>query len=222
MRKRTVIVLIICLALTSFLHSDEIKWPVFFLKYDGGLGSEEIEEQEEIEPSSYRHTVTFRIKEELGAALTANLYTAVSRKEYLLEKGSYTYTYLNPDIAWEITDTIKWYGVLRSKWTFYDEPDSKGLSKDLSSLSAKTNVTVKLLDALKLTPSVQGVFDLYENEEKTRQTYTFALGLDATLGSVAVGANYRGILRYPLGEQSVVLARFNHEFGMDVSWDPND
>ena len=220
--RKSLIAVIACLSLTSLLHSQEIKWPVFSVKYDGGLGSEQIEEEEEIEPSSYRHTVTLRIKEELAAALIVNLYTAVSRKEYLLEKGSYTYTYLNPDIAWSITDTIKWYGGFRSKWTIYDEPDSKGLSKDVSSLLAKTNVAVKLLDVLKLSPSVQGAYDLYENEEKSRQTYTFGIGVDASLGSVTVGGNYRGILRYPLGEQSTVLSRFNHEFGMDVSWDPNE
>jgi hypothetical protein len=31
----------------------------------------------------------------------------------------------------------------------------------------------------------------------------------------------QGILRYPLGQQSTVPERFNHEFGINVSWDPN-
>ena len=76
--KNPLVVVIACLALTSLLHSQEIKWPVFSVKYDGGLGSEQIEQEEEIEPSSYRHTVTLRIKEELAAALIVNLYTEIT------------------------------------------------------------------------------------------------------------------------------------------------
>jgi len=65
---------------------------VFFLRYDGGAGSEEIEpediEEEQLEPSSQRHKLTLRIKEEWSDSLTTNLYTAVARKEYFLQSGS--------------------------------------------------------------------------------------------------------------------------------------
>ncbi len=219
---RSAMLVLAFLSLASVLCGQQIMWPVFSLKYDGGLGSEEIEEGEQIEPSSYRHTITLRVKEELGTSLIANLYTAFSRKQYLLEQGSYTYVYLNPDVAWSITDTIKWYSGFRSKWTIYDALDSSDVSKDLTSLLFKTSLTVKLLDALKLTPSLQGVFDLYENEQKGTQIYTFGIGVDASFGSISVGGKYRGVLRYPLGEQSTVLSRLNHEIGMDVDWDPND
>lgn len=225
MRPRVVIITVLLL-LPLFCSAQEIKLPVFFLRYDGGLGSEEIEpeegEEEEIEPSSQRHKVILRIKEEWSDELTTNLYTAVSWKEYFLQSGSYTYFYLNPDIAWKITDRIKWYTGFRSKWTFYDELDSSGLPKDLTSLLAKTNVTFKVLDQLKLTPSFQGVFDLYENEEKMQATYTAGLRVESKLSAATkLSGRYKGILRSPLGEQSTVATRFNHEFGVNVSWDPN-
>ena len=187
------------------------------------MGSEaiELEEGEEIEPSSQRHKVTFRIKEEWSDSFTTNLYSAVTRKEYYLQSGSYFYFYLNPNIAWDITDRIKWYTGFRSKWTFYDEWDSDDNPKDLTGLLAKTNFTLKPLDKLKLVPSYQGVFDLYQNEVKTKQTHTFGLTVSSTLGQINLSGKYKGILRYPLGELSEVPMRFNNEFGVNVSWDPN-
>ncbi len=193
--------------------------------YDAGLGSEEITpeqgEEEEIEASSQRHKVTLRIKEEWSDELTTNLYTAVSCKEYYHQSGSYNYFYLNPDIAWEITDRIKWYTGFRSKFTFYDELHADGNIKDFTSLLAKTNFTFKPVDKLKIIPSFQSVFDLYQNEAKTQTTQTFGLSITSTIDNVRVGGRYKGILRYPLGEQSTIPIRFNNEFGVSVNWDPN-
>lgn len=97
--------------LSVLCSAQEIKLPVFFLRYDGGVGSEEIEpeesEEEEVEPSSQRHKITLRIKEQWSDSLTTNLYTAVSRKEYFLQSGSYTYFYINPDFIWDITDRVR-------------------------------------------------------------------------------------------------------------------
>ena len=225
MKRSTAIILAFAFILPLFCAAQEIQLPVFYLKYNGGLGSEEIEleeeEGEEVEPSSQRHNVTLRIKEEWSDSFTTNLYSAVTRKEYYLQSGSYLYFYLNPDIAWNITDRIKWYTGFRSKWTFYDELDSKDDPKDLTSLLAKTNFTLKPLDGLKLVPSYQSVFDLYQNEVKTKQIHSFGLTVSSTLGQFNLSGKYKGILRYPLGDLSEVPMRFNNEFGVNVSWDPN-
>jgi hypothetical protein len=225
MKRCTACILMFTFILPLFCSAQEIQLPVFYLKYGGGLGSEEIEHEdevgEEIEPSSQRHKVTFRIKEEWSDSLTTNLYSALTRKEYYLQSGSYLYFYLNPDIAWDITDRIKWYTGFRSKWTLYDELDSDDNPKDLTSLVGKTNFTLKPLDRLKLVPSYQGVFDLYQKEAKTKQTHTFGLTVSSTLGQINLSGNYKGILRYPLGELSEISIRFNNEFGVNVSWDPN-
>ncbi len=212
--------------LTVLCQAQEIKLPVFFLRYDGGVGSEEIEteegEEEEVEPSSQRHRVTLRIKEQWSKSLTTNLYTAVSRKEYFQQSGSYTYFYVNPDFVWDITDRVRWSSGFRSKWTWYDELDTYGESKDLTSLSAKTELNLKVLDQLKLTPSFRGVFDLYRNEEKIQQTYTAGLSIESRINpEVRLSGRYRGILRSPLGADSTISDRFNNEFGINLSWDPN-
>lgn len=212
--------------LTVLCSAQEIKLPVFFLRYDGGVGSEEIApeegEEEEVEPSSQRHKITLRIKEQWSDSLATNLYTAVSRKEYFLQSGSYSYFYINPDFVWDITDRVRWSSAFRSKWTWYDELDSYGESKDLTSLLAKTELTLKVLDQLKLIPSFRGVFDLYRNEEKIQQTYTAGLRVESKINpEVRLSGRYRGILRVPLGAESIISDRFNNEFGINLSWDPN-
>jgi hypothetical protein len=206
--------------------AQDMKLPVFFLRYDGGVGSERIEpedvEEELLEPSSQRHKVTLRIKEEWSEALTTNLYTAVARKEYFLQSGSYTYFYLNPDFAWDITDRLRWNTGFRTKWAFYDELDGSGQPKDFTSLWIKTELSLRLLRELKLVPFLQGVFDLYENEEDTEQTYIGGLGVESRLrGDWRLAGRYRGILRLPLGTESTAASRFDHEFGVNLSWDPN-
>lgn len=212
--------------LTVLCSAQEIKLPVFFLRYDGGVGSEEIEpeegEEEEVEPSSQRHKITLRIKEQWSDSLATNLYTAVSRKEYFLQSGSYSYFYINPDFVWDITDRVRWSSAFRSKWTWYDELDSYGESKDLTSLLAKTELTLKVLDQFQLIPSFRGVFDLYRNEEKIQQTYTAGLRVESKINpEVRLSGRYRGILRVPLGAESTISDRFNNEFGINLSWDPN-
>ena len=136
---------ILCCIISSHCLAQKPKLPVFFLKYDGVLGSEETEE-EEIEQSSNRHMVSFRIKEVFRGRFTANLLTAYSRKEYLLQAGSYWYVYVNPYMKLDLTDRIRWDSGLRSKWIFYDERDSEGNIKDYTSLLFNTKFTFKPID----------------------------------------------------------------------------
>jgi len=200
-------------------YCDDMKLPVFYLKYDASLGSEETEE--DIELSSYRHTVSLRIKEQFSKAFATNVLTSYSRKDYLLEKGSYSYVAVNPYMTYDITDKLRWYQGARSKWVTFDETDSDGESKDFTSLFFNSKLIFKPIDAIKLTPSVKGVYDLFENEEKTRQTYTFGFAVDTKIDNVRVGGRYRAVTRLPLAEESTVTRRFNNEFGASLSWDTN-
>jgi len=226
MKTRNAWLCALALLLPLAAGAQETKLPVFFLRYEGGAGSEEIEaeevEEEQVEPSSQRHKLTLRIKEQWSDQLATNLYTAVSRKLYYLDPGSYTYFYLNPDFQWELGERLAWRASLRSKWTHYEELDTSGLSKDLTSLLARSELTVKLLEELKLEPFLQGVFDLYRNEEKVQQTWAAGVSLESRLGAGwRLTGRYRAALRFPLGPESAVPERFNHEFGLNLSWDPN-
>ena len=214
---RAYIVSVILLCVTSFISAaQETTLPVFYLKYDGALGSEETEE-EQIEQSSNRHTVSFRIKKEFSKRFTANLLSAYSRKEYLLQAGSYWYLYVNPYMKLDISDRVRWDNAFRSKWILYDEKDSKGNIKDYAGLLFNTKFTFKPIDQVKLIPSVKGVYDLHQNQDKSKQTYTFGFAIDTKIETVNLGGKYRAIPRFPLGAESTIPFRFNHEFEGSVT-----
>ncbi|UCF96614.1 MAG: hypothetical protein JSV89_15755 [Spirochaetaceae bacterium] len=213
------------LLLAVLAVAQEIKRPVFFLRYDGSAGFEEMspEEVEEedvakLEHESQRHKITLRIKEQWSDGFTTNLYTAVSGKFYDDGIGNYTYLYLNPDYVWDVSDRLRWRSEFRSKITWYDQPDSV----DLISLLAKTELTFKVLQQLKVTPSFRGVFDLYQNQDKRQQTYTAGLSFESKINpAVRLSGRYRGIVRLHSGADSTASNRFNNEFGINLSWDPN-
>jgi hypothetical protein len=202
--------------------AQEIRWPVFFLRYDGGTEIEETEEEDESPFDSQRHKFTVRIKEQWSDEFTTNISTAVLFKIYDLSSDNYRYFYLNPNYIWDITDRLRWTSEFRSKWTLYNETDSEGKSKDLTSLRAKTELTYKLLAQLKIIPSFQSVFDLYENSEKIQQIYTAGLRFESRINpQFRLNGRYRAILRAPLGSDSTVARENQHEFGVNLSWDPN-
>jgi hypothetical protein len=49
----------------------------------------------------------------------------------------------------------------------------------------------------------------------------YTQGIDPERRAWRLSGRYRGIARVPLGPESTVADRFNHEFGVNVSWDPN-
>ena len=66
------------------------------------------------------------------------------------------------------------------------------------------------------------MFDLYRNEADSQQTYTAGLRLESRLSADwRLTGRYRGILRLPLGTGDDRMERFNQEFGLNLSWDPN-
>lgn len=219
--KKFALLIMIIISLQGVWRLCALDLPVFFLKYEGGVGGEETE-SEEVETSSYRHTASLRIKEKFNERITSNLYTTVSRKEYLFEKGSYFYVNVNPDVSWDLTDYLQWDNDFRSRWTFYDELDTHGLSKNLINIHAKTSLAFKMNQMLKFTPTIQGSFNLHENPEKSSQTYTVGIGFMSSFGNLSLSGRYTGILRLSLGELSTISERFNSEFAANLTWDPND
>ena len=227
--KQTILCIAVLLLLAGLAGAEQIKRPVFFLRYEGDVGyaelkPEEVEEEDEelLSTESHRHKITLRIKEQFDNDFTTNLYSAVSWKIYEDGSGDYTYFYVNPESVWDITDRLRWRTELRSKWTWYDQLDSEGESKDLASFLVKSELTFKVLDQLKVIPSFRGVFDLYSNEAKLQQTYTAGLSFESRLNpAVRFSGRYRGIFRTALGTESEVSDRLNNEFGLNLSWDPN-
>jgi len=207
---------IVCFALLAALASaQEIKRPVFFLRYEGGTKSEESEDEEESLLEYQRHKITLRIKEQFSDELTINLYTTAFLKLYD-DPGDtdYWYFYLKPNCIWDITDRVRWTTEFRSKWK-YDFDSGSDYHIDITSLLAKTELSVKLLEQLKIIPSFKSVIDLYENPQTVEQTYTAGLRFESRINpQVRLNGRYRVILPVPPDPEK-------HEFGINLSWDPN-
>jgi hypothetical protein len=215
----TVFVLLAVLA-----PAQEIKRPVFFLRYDGGTKLERLDEEDD-EESAFdyqRHKITFRIKEQWSDDFTTNLYTTFFLKLYDESSGTdYWYFSLNPTYIWDITDRVRWTSEFRSKWIWNYNPEAED-DLDLTSLRAKTELTFKVLKQLKIIPSFQSVFDLDSSPQDRQQVYTAGLRVESRINpQLRLNARYRAIVRAPLGEPSDVSGEDKHEFGINLSWDPN-
>jgi hypothetical protein len=165
---------------------------------------------------------SLRIKEQFTRCLIMNLYFIFYLKDYTEQTTSnYHYFILNPDLSVKFTEKLKWYMAFKTKWVLYDEPDTQGLSKDYNSFSFKTNLTYRPITQLSFIPSFQGIYDVYENKDKSKQTYNFGLSILSKIKSFILGAKYKGIIRLDLGGESTVTTRFNNEFGVSLTFDPN-
>jgi len=213
-------IILLCVCIISFAQYPKL--PVFYLKYNGAVGQEEDIDEEEMEAQAQRHTISLRIKEELSKVFVTNVTSVYSRKEYFEQSGSYNYVYVYPDFTWKITDKIKWFNGFKAKWYFYDELDSYGEVKDYTSLQYKTNFTFKIIEDFEFIPLLEMLYELYNNEEKSRQNYTLGIKLKYDFGNLVLSGRYKTILRWPLLENTVVEKRFDHEFGVSLTWDPNN
>lgn len=220
--KLMAIILILFLVVCLSTFAQYPKLPLFYLKYNGAVGQEEDMEEEEMQTQAQRHTVSLRIKEELSKVFVTNIKTVYSRKEYFEQSGSYNYIYVYPDFTWKITDKIKWFNGFKVKWYVYDELDSYGEVKDYTSLQYKTNFTFKIIEDFEFIPLLEMLYELYDNEEKSRQNYSLGIKLEYDLGGLVLSGKYKTTLRWPLTEDTIVEKRFDHEFGVTLTWDPNN
>ena len=221
---RNLFVLVVLMVVASvFLPAQDVKLPVFYLRYSGGLGAEQLEEEaEELDPSSLRNSVSLRIKEEFSPLLTTNLTLYYSTKDYYEQSGDYEYFYLKPEISYDLTDRLTLGGEFRSKWVVYDEPGSDGESKDYVALTGGVSTVYKPRTGTRITTTFKSNFDVYENDTKSLQSYAGGLRVESRVqNGTTLGANYRGTGYSALGSASEASRRATHEFGVSVTWDPN-
>jgi hypothetical protein len=208
-------------ALLAVGAAAEPKLPVTTIAYDGSVGNTETEE-ESLEETTGRHQLVLRVREQWSRDIVTTLEGALLRRTYVEGEGaSYTAFWGGPDLRWNVTDALRWVTGLQVRRSTYDEPDSDGNPRSYTRLRAESTVALDLAKGVVLGPRVLATLELYDNPTKRRQSYTFALGLDARLGQLDVGADYRGVVRLPLGYFSLVEQRLDHSFGVDLSWDPN-
>jgi hypothetical protein len=189
--------------------------PIFTMRYEVAGGGTEDPDDDSIEPSSLRHTVSFRVKEEADPAAFGLGFT-VSAKDYYQQSGDYSYFKVEHDASLWIADPLKLGYALAVKRMEYPEPDSHGLSKDALSLNACCTAVLRLDRGTSLEGGVGGRFLLTENPADALQTYTASAGLGTRLGDWLFAARYRGEFRFPRAGLDTY-----HTGSVSMQWDPN-
>ena len=210
------------LLLAAALPAGSLDWnlPVLTMRYEVAGGSSEDPDEDTLDPSSLRNTVTFRVKEEADPA-TLGLGITMSGKDYYQQAGDYSYLKVDHDASFRVSDPLKLGYTLGVKKMAYPEPDSKGLSNDSLSLDAGATAALRVAPATTFDGSLGGRFGLTDNPADGLQTWTASIGLRTRLGDWLVAARYRGQLRLPLGAASDYGVNLYHVASLQLQWDPN-
>jgi len=216
--KKSIVLLFLIVCLPSW--SLEWKLPVFTLKYEAAEGESEDPEDETLQPSSLRNTISLRVKEEVEEA-SFGLTLRGSMKDYYLQTGDYSYLDLEHDGSFHLGDAWKLGYALGMKGKDFPELDSQGLSKDTLSLKAGTNAAFSVVRGTTLEAGLAGRYELAENPLDSLQACILTAGFSTRLGEWLLGAHYRGAFRLPLGPSSGVGAGAYHTGSFALQWDPN-
>jgi len=210
------------LAAASPLPASAQDWnlPVVTVRYEVAGGATEDSDDDTLESSSLRNTVSLRVKEAADPA-TLSLGLILSGKDYYLQAGDYSYVKLDHEAVFRVADAWKLGYTLGAKWTAYPEADPDGLSKDVLWLSVGTTAAVKLAPGTGLDAALAGRFGLADNAADARQVYAASAGLSTRLGDWLLGARYRGEARLPLGSASTWSLGLYNTASVSLQWDPN-
>jgi hypothetical protein len=196
------------------------KLPVVSVRFETDQGQNEDSDDDTLQPSSSRSTVSLRLKESadpvaLGLTLTGAL------KDYLQDKGDWRWLKCEHDASLRLGDSVRIGYTVGSRWMDYADMDSGGLSKDLVALTAGGDVTVTPVKGTSLEAGLDGRFAIANNPTDSRQTCVATFGVSSRLGEWLLGARYRGEFRFPLGSESGIGATANNTAAFSVQWDPN-
>jgi hypothetical protein len=212
----------IALLAAAALPAGALDWnlPVFTVRYEVAGGAAEDPDDDSLEASSLRNTVSFQLKEESDSA-TLGLGLSYSGKDYYLQSGDYSYVKVEHDTTFRLGDPWKLGYALSAKWMSYPEPDSAGMSKDALWLIAAATTSVKLAPGTGVEAGVTGRFALTDDPADARQGYAASAGLSTRIGEWLLGARYRGEVRLPLGNASLSSPDLYHTASISLRWDPN-
>ncbi len=194
--------------------------PIFTMRYEVAGGRSEDPDDDTLEPTSLRNTVSLAVKEEADPA-TFGLLVAVSAKDYYQQTGDYSYLRVEQDGAVRLDDSWKIGYLLGVKWMEYGQADARGLSKDALSLKAGGNATLHLSRLTSLEAGVAGRFSFTQNAADAAQALIATAGLSTRLDQWLLGARYRGEMRFPLGGASDAGRNALHTGAISLQWNPN-
>jgi len=215
-----------CLILACPAHGDQWKLPVVTLRYETAAGVEEEEEEGTLSAAYWRHSLALRVKEERGRSFRATVTGRVSCKDFTEgDANDYWYFAVVPGLEWSIGRVLGVGAEFAVKKAVFgeigDTAEGAPDGRNYLDLGPKLFADWAIITGLKLDAWLRSTYSLYEDEERTRQAYSFGVGLTGRRGQWSVGARYRGTARYPLGEESQREFGGYHVASVNVSWDPN-
>ena len=208
--------LFVCLSAWSL----DWKLPVVTVKYEAAEGVVEDPDDETLEPSSLRNTVSIRVKEDVDSA-SLGLTLKGSTKDYYRQAGDYSYLDLDQDGSFHIGEAWKLGYLAGVKTMRFPELDSQGQPKDTVALKAATTAAYTLVKGTTLEAGTAGRWEFADDAQDSLQAYVFTAGFTSRLGEWLVGAHYRGEFRLPMGPSSGVGPSAYHIGSLSVQWDPN-
>ena len=190
------------------------------MRYEVAGGGVEDPDDDTIEPSSLRHTVSLRMKEAADPAAFGLGFT-MSAKDYYQQTGDYSYFKVEHDGSVRVGDPWKLGYTMGLKQMQYPDTDSHGLSKDVLSLNAGATAALRISRETSLDAAAGARFSLAENEADAAQAWTASAGFSTHLGDWLLAARYHGQFRAPLGEAADPGLDTYHTASISLQWDPN-
>jgi hypothetical protein len=217
--KRLLVAAMLCCSAGCWTEPGRL--PVLSVRYEVAEGTDEDEDQGDLEPTFLRHTAAFKATEEFTDRLRAELQVRYSRKDYFDGESDYSYLALDPAVRLQLGQRLGLALGLETKGVLFDELDTLGGSKDYLAVGGRLEADWKASPAVRLEAALRGVFDLHRNPAGSRQAYTLGLAAISRLGPLSLGARYRAVSRLPLGSESLEGVSFYQVGIISASWDLN-
>jgi hypothetical protein len=160
------------------------------------------------------------VREEADPAAFA-LVLRTSLKDYLQERGDYSYLEAEHEGAFRLDDTWKLGYLLGLKGVGFAEPDAAGEEQDTLSLKAGGTAVITPARGTSLEAGFYGRFTWAATPADAFQGYVLTAGVASRMGEWLLGIHYRGELRFPMGSSSAVTVRTYNTGSISLQWDPN-
>ena len=192
-----------------------LELPTLSLRYETALGAEEDAPEEGLLPEYVRHTWLATGRQELGEAAQLDLEVRYTARENVFGIGDTSSIRVTPRFDVDVTPDLDLAAEVDGERVVYPEDRTR----DYTAVGTRLEAAIDLGD-IALDAWVRPVFDLHDAQlDRDRQVYTASFGLQADGESLRLITRYRGTLRLPLGDASLIERRATHTASVSLRWD---